>query len=142
MDFIPVTSVRCTSTVVRTALALALVLAAACSKPAEPLKIVAVDLGSRINEDSTVPAATETFTSANTVYVSVSVEGTGPGTLAARWTSAGGEVLAEQTLPIAPTASEHFAFQFAPPNGWPIGRHKVVVTLNGGGSRAREFSVR
>ena len=124
------------------AAAIAGLLLIACSKPAEPLKIVGVDLGSRINDDKTVPAPTETFSSSSVVYVSISVEGAGPGTLAARWTSADGQLLTEQTQPIAPTAPAHFEFHFVPPAGWPIGRHKVVVSLNGAGNRTREFTVR
>jgi len=121
---------------------LGLLLAGACRKPAEPLQITAIDLGHRVNDDNRVPSPSETYGPADTVYASISVEGTGSGTLTARWTSADGQVLAEQTQKIAPTAPAHFEFHVAPPGGWPKGRHKVVFTLNGGGSRTREFEVR
>lgn len=120
---------------------LGLLLAGAC-RPAEPLKITAIDLGHRVNDDNRVPSSSETFGPADTVYASISVEGTGPGTLAARWTNADGQVLAEQTQKIAPTAPAHFEFHVAPPGGWPKGRHKAVFTLDGVGSRTREFEVR
>ena len=120
---------------------LGLLLAGACSK-AEPLKITGINLGHRVNADNSIPSPSETYGSADTIYASISVEGTGSGTLAARWTSADGQVLAEQTQKIAPTAPAHFEFHLAPPGGWPTGRHKAVFTLNGGGSRTREFEVR
>jgi hypothetical protein len=121
---------------------LGLLLAGACSGPGEPLKITAIDLGHRVSDDNRVPSSSETYGPADTIYASISVEGTGSGTLAARWTNADGEVLAEQTQKIAPTAPTHFEFHLAPPGGWPKGRHKAVFTLDGAGSRAREFEVR
>ncbi|MBI3770288.1 MAG: hypothetical protein HY271_17590 [Deltaproteobacteria bacterium] len=121
---------------------LSLLLVGACSKPAEPLKITAIDLGHRVNDDNRIPSPSETYAPADTVYASISVEGTGSGTLTARWTSADGQLLSEQTQKIAPTAPAHFEFHLAQPGGWPKGRHKAVFTLNGGGSRTREFEVR
>jgi hypothetical protein len=121
---------------------LGILLAVACSQPAEPLKITAIDLGHRLSDDNRVPSPSETYDAASTVYASISVEGVGSGTLAARWTSADGQLLAEQTQKIAPTAPAHFEFHLAPPGGWPKGRHKAVFTLDGGGSRTREFEVR
>jgi hypothetical protein len=121
---------------------LGLLLAGACSKPAEPLKIAAIDLGHGVSDDNRVPSPSETYAAAGTVYASISVEGTGSGTLTARWTSADGQLLAEQTQKIALIAPAHFEFHLAPPGGWPKGRHKAVFTLNGGDSRTREFEVR
>ncbi len=113
----------------------------ACSKPVEPLKITAIDLGHRVDDDNRVPSSSETYDPADTVYASISVEGTGSGTLTARWMGADGQVFAEQTQKIAPTVPAHFEFHLAPPGGWPKGRHKAVFTLNGVGSRTREFEV-
>jgi len=121
---------------------LGLLLAGACNGPAEPLKITAIDLGHRVGDDNRVPSSSETFGPPDTVYASISVEGRGSGTLSARWTSADGQVLAEQTQKIAPTAPAHFEFHVAPAGGWPKGRHKAVFTLDGVGSRTREFEVR
>ena len=50
--------------------------------------------------------------------------------------------IAEQTQQIKPTKPAHFEFHFSPPGGWPKGRHKVTFTLDGGGTRTREFEVR
>jgi hypothetical protein len=137
---IPMTLSRRTPTLAWTVLVL--LLAGACSKPVEPLKITAIDLGHRVNDDNRVPSPSETYAPADTVYASISVEGTGSGTLTARWTSADGQVLAEQTQKIALIAPVYFEFHLAPPGGWPKGRHKTVFTLDGGGSRTREFEVR
>lgn len=115
---------------------------AACAKAGEPVKITSVTLGSHLNDDKTVTASSETFSPPDTVYGSVTTEGVGKATLAAQWVGADGQVLAQQTQEIDPTTAARFEFHFAPPGGWPVGRPKVVFTLNGGGARTREFQVR
>lgn len=120
---------------------LALTVLAACSKP-EPVRVTSIVLGAKINDDKTVSSPQETFAPSSTVYGSIGTEGGGAATLAARWTLADGRLLAEQTQSISPTQPTHFEFHLIPEGGWPIGRHKVVFTLNGQGSRSREFEVR
>lgn len=124
------------------ALALALGALIACSKPAEPVKITKVDLSTKLNDDKSISSASETFAPNATVYGSVATEGSGPATLTAKWVSADGQVLAEQTQPISPTAPAYFEFHLAPAGGWPKGRHKVIFAIDGTGMRTREFEVR
>ena len=120
----------------------AVIAGATCSKPAEPLKIVRVDTGTTVNADNTVSSPSETFAPNGTVYAAIETDGTGPGTLKAQWVTADGKTITEQTQQINPTGPSHFEFHFAPPEGWPKGRHKAVFTLNGTGARTREFEVR
>lgn len=117
-------------------------LGAACSAPSEPLKVSAIDLGIGVDDKNRVLSPSETFSQKSTIYASIATEGSGKGTLAARWTDSGGQLLSEQTQAIETDAPAHFSFNFAPPGGWPKGRHKVVFTLDGGGTRTREFEVR
>jgi hypothetical protein len=112
------------------------------SKSAEPLKITAVDLGSAITDEKKVTAAGQTFAPTSTIYASIATDGSGAGTLTARWTAPDGQVLVEQKQTINPTGPAYFEFHHAPAGGWPVGRHKVVLALDGGGARAREFEVR
>jgi hypothetical protein len=114
----------------------------ACSKPAEPVKITRADLSTQLNADRSISSASETFAPTSTVYGSVATEGSGSATLTAKWVSADGQVLAEQKQPITPTRPEFFEFHFAPPGGWPKGRHKVIFAIDGTGARTREFEVR
>ena len=123
-------------------LLLALGTAVACSKPAEPVKITRADLSTQLNADRSISSASETFAPNSTVYGSVATEGSGSATLTAKWVSADGQVLAEQKQPITPTRAEFFEFHFAPPGGWPKGRHKVTFAIDGTGARTREFEVR
>ena len=115
---------------------------AACSKPAEPVKITNIDLASHVNDDRSISSPSETFAPTSTIYASITTEGSGAGTLKAIWVGADGQTLTEQTQQINPTTPTHFEFHFAPPGGWPKGRHKVTFTLDGAGTRTREFEVR
>lgn len=112
------------------------------STPAEPLKITAVDLGSAITDEKKVTASGQTFSPTSTIYASIATEGSGAGTLTARWTAPDGQVLVEQKQTINPTKPAHFEFHHAPAGGWPIGRHNVVISLDNAGARTREFEVR
>jgi hypothetical protein len=124
------------------ALLMLLIACGACSKPAEPVRITGIELGSTINTDNTVSSPNVTFPPNATVYASIATEGTGSGTLASRWIGADDQVFTEQTQSINPTKPAYFEFHFVAPGGWPKGRHKVVFTLNGGGTRTREFEIR
>lgn len=116
---------------------------AACSAPSEPVKIVAVDLTHEIDEHNEPRSARETFAPTSTIYASIATEGTGPATLAAKWTDPSGKVLADQTQNINPTKPQRFEFHIPPAAGeHPLGRYKVILSLNGGSSRTREFEIR
>lgn len=119
-------------------------MAGCSSTPAEPVKITAVDLTHEIDEhNETRSGARETFAPTSTIYASIATEGTGAATLAAKWTDPAGKVLADEKKEINPTKAQRSEFHIAPPDGGhPLGRYKVVVTINGGGTRTREFEVR
>ena len=120
-----------------------LLAAMACSAPSEPVKIVAVDLTHEVDEHNEARSARETFAPTSTIYASIATEGTGTATLAAKWTDPDGKVLADQNQTINPTKPQRFEFHIPPAQGQhPLGRYKVVISLNGGSSRTREFEIR
>ncbi len=123
---------------------MALVMAlAACSAPSEPVKIVAVDLTHEVDEHNEARSARETFAPTSTIYASIATEGTGSAKLTAKWTDPDGKVLADQSQDINPTKPQRFEFHIPPSGGThPLGRYKVVISLNGGSTRTREFEIR
>ena len=125
------------------AVALILALAVGCSAPGEPVKIVALDLTHELDAKNQPRSPRETFAPTSTVYAAIETEGSGPATLAAKWTDDEGTVLADQKQEIDPSDTGHFEFHHQPESGeWALGRYKVIVTLNGGGARTREFEIR
>jgi len=115
---------------------------AGCSEPIEPVKVTAVDLSHEVDANNEPRSARETFAVTSTVHASIATVGGGAATLAARWTDATGKVLAEQSQAINPTKPQRFEFHLKPEGGWPIGRYKVVLTLNEKEPRSREFEIR
>jgi hypothetical protein len=129
----------------------ALVLAvglAGCSAPADPVKIVAVDLTHEIDEHNEARSARETFAPTSTIFASIATEGTGKAILTATWTDPSGKVIADQKQDINPTKPARFEFHIPPAAGaHPLGRYKVVIKLNDGAGghgaiKNREFEIR
>jgi hypothetical protein len=122
-------------------LASTLVTLAACvSKPTEPLRMKAIDLGTAVDADGRISAPARQFDPHATVFVSISTEGGGPGTFHVRFVG-NAEVLSEQSKDVDPDGPTHVVFQFAPPNGWPAGRSRVLFWMNDAEKHSAEFDV-
>jgi len=122
-------------------------LAACSSTPSEPLKIAAVDLTHEVDEHNEPRSARETFAPTSTIYASIAIEGTGKGTLDAKWTDPNGQLLADQHQDINNTKPQRYEFHIPPAQGQhPLGRYRVIITLNGGkeagATKNREFEIR
>jgi hypothetical protein len=115
------------------------------SKPAVQtgVKVTAIDVGRSVTADKTIAEKADTFRPADTFYLSVKTDGSGPSaTLTARWTYEDGQVVDESTQSIAPTGGATATeFHLAKPDGWPAGEYKVEVLLNGASAGTREFKV-
>ena len=143
-------------TALSTALALALLAGIACKKAAPPppapapapapmaaaVSVGDITLGSGINADKTVTAAATTFKPTDTIYAAVKTDGTSTGaTLAAKWTFEDGQTVHQESLSIAPTGPTVTEFHITKPDGWPAGKYKVEISLNGNPAGSRDFEV-
>ena len=115
------------------------------SKPAVQtgVKVTQIDVGRSVTADKTIAEKTDSFRPADTFYVSVKTDGSGPSaTLTARWTYQDGQVVDESRQNITPTGGATATeFHLAKPDGWPAGGYKVEVLLNGASAGTREFKV-
>jgi hypothetical protein len=126
--------------------------AVACKKapppppPAAPvavLSVSAVTLGKQIGEDKSVAQALESFGPKDTIYASVATVGTASnGTLVATWTFETGQVIRTDSQAIAPTGPANTEFHVSKPSGWPVGKYKVSIALDGALAGAKDFEVR
>jgi hypothetical protein len=135
------------------ALLLVIALGAACSRPAaspapgappaaESVRVTDVDLGRSLGVDKRVTDKTDSFKPHETVYVSVTTEGSAPSaTLKARWTYEGGQLVQESAQTIAPTGTAVTEFHLAKPDGWPKGSYTVEVFLDGNPVETESFKV-
>jgi hypothetical protein len=134
------------------ALTLAAVLSAACSKSSDTpgttgttgngVRVSQVNIGRSLNASKAIGDATDSFKPNDTIYASVATEGTAAtAALKARWTYQDGQVVNESTQTIAPTGPATTEFHISKPDGWPAGKYKVEVFLDGSSAVARDFSV-
>jgi hypothetical protein len=107
-----------------------------------PITVGEIDVGRSLNADKGIADRTETFRRTDTIYVSVATQGTGSGTLAARWTFQDGQVVDESTQSVSPTGPARTEFHVMKPDGWPVGKYRVEILLNGASVGTKEFEVK
>ena len=107
------------------------------------VKVTQIDVGRSVTADKAIAEKTDSFRPADTFYVSVKTDGSGPSaTLTARWTYQDGQVVDESRQNILPTGGANVTeFHLSKPDGWPAGGYKVEVLLNGASAGSREFKV-
>jgi hypothetical protein len=136
------------------ALTLAAVLSAACTKSSENpgttgtsgtrvgVRVSHIDMGRSLAVDKTIAGNTDSFKPNDSIYASIATEGTAPtATLKARWTYQDGQIVSESTQTIAPTGDARTEFHVSKPDGWPTGKYKLEVLLNGSSAATRDFEV-
>jgi len=135
-------------------LVLTLALNAACNKSSQNpgttgttgtdggVRVSQVDVGRSLTADKMIGDKTDSFKPNDMIYASVATEGTSSAaTLKARWTFQDGQVVNESTQTIAPTAGARTEFHISKADGWPAGKYKVEVSLNGAPAETKEFTV-
>jgi hypothetical protein len=106
-------------------------------------RVSAIELGRAIGADKRVTASAASFAPGDTIYASVSTEGTAPAlTLTARWTYEDGQLVNETSETIAPNGPATTEFHIAKPDGFPAGRYRVEIRADGTPAGAQEFVVR
>jgi hypothetical protein len=107
------------------------------------LTVSSVKLGRSLNPDGTVKDNTDNFKPGETVYAVVETKGNQTGTIQARWTFQDGQVVAESSQPIAPSGTEaRTEFHIVKPDGLPVGRYRVEISVNGRVVESEEFEVK
>jgi hypothetical protein len=122
---------------------------AACSRPAPPgdataqgLRVTDINLGRSVNGDKTIGDKTDAFRPNDTIYASVGTDGSSSSaTLRARWTYQDGQLVDESSQTIAPSGKATTEFHISKPDGWPTGKYKVEVSLNGASAGSKDFEV-
>jgi hypothetical protein len=117
--------------------------APAPSAAPETARVSAIDLGNAIGTDKRVTAPAASFAPGDTIYASISTEGSAPSlTLSARWTYEDGQLVSESSETIAPTGPATTEFHISKPDGFPPGRYTLLITADGAPVGTREFEVR
>ena len=136
------------------ALAFAAVLSAACTKNSEDpgatgttgtgvgVRVSQIDMGRSLSADKTITDYTSSFKPTDTIYASILTGGAAPtATVKARWTYQDGQVVNESTQTISPTGDARTEFHISKPDGFPVGKYKLEVFLNGASAATKDFEV-
>ncbi|MBK8249587.1 MAG: hypothetical protein IPK85_19645 [Gemmatimonadetes bacterium] len=115
--------------------------------PAPVATVTAVEIGRHLGENKRVSDTTSVFAPKDTLYLAVATENTAPGAmLLAKWSFQTGQTVDSTTQAIAApgpgamgTVSE---FHLVKPSGWPVGKYKVEVWLDGASKGVKEFEVK
>lgn len=108
-----------------------------------PVSVTMVDLGNAIGPDNKVSAMMSTFGTKDTIYTSVMTDGTASNApLTAKWTYQDGQVVGTETKTLNTTGPAVTEFHATKPSGWPTGKYKVEVSLNGMPVQSKDFEVK
>lgn len=110
--------------------------------PAGGVTVSNVELGNAIGADNRVSTAMTTFGTRDTVYATVTVDGASSGQLGTRWTYQDGQEVHSETKALTGGGPTTHEFHISKPDGWPVGRYRVDVSVNGNVVQTRDFEVR
>lgn len=110
--------------------------------------VSSVDLGNAVGADMRVTAPMTTFAPKDTIHAAVATTTSDPaasvpGKLGVKWTHVdSNQTVNEESKDITFTGDGVTDFQISKPGGWPTGKYKVEVSLDGNVVQTREFEVR
>jgi hypothetical protein len=112
------------------------------SPAASAVQVTDVRLGRTIGGDKRVVDEVGTFGPNDVIYASVLTSGTSSNaSLRIRWSYQDGQTVEESEQSIAPSGDAATEFHISKPDGWPAGRYKAEVFLNGTLVQTEEFEV-
>ena len=113
------------------------------STSSQAIAVSHVELGKNVDADKRVTDQSHEFKPEDTIYATVLTNGAAPNAeIKARWVTADGQVVQETTQNIVPTGTDATEFHISKPDGWPAGKYKVEIFLNGQPAGTEEFEVK
>jgi hypothetical protein len=117
--------------------------------PVATASIASVEIGSAVDAAMKVTTAAASFKPKDTVHVSIATATSDPaatvaGKVGAKLTFMNGAeemVVSDETRDLNMTDKGSTHFQFAKPDGWPAGKYKLAITLDGNVVQTKEFDV-
>ncbi len=106
----------------------------------EALKVSSIQLGRSLNADGSIANPTTSFTSDDTIYVSVMTTGVGSGEIGVRWMYAG-RVVGEPKKQVSYRDDAATEFHLQSTSGFPAGEYSVEAFFNGQSVGTQKFQV-
>jgi hypothetical protein len=119
----------------------------ATPKAPATMSVIGVDLGNAVGADMKVTMAMTTFGPKDTIIVAVTTatsdpDASVPGKLGAKWSYEDGNVVNEEAREVKFTGKGVTDFRIAKPDGWPVGKYKVEISLDGKVVQSKDFEVK
>jgi hypothetical protein len=109
---------------------------------ATPLRVTDIQLGKGVGSDKRIVGPTTTFGTRDTIYVSVTTEGSATDARLTTTWMYGDQGVSEADEIISPTGGTNVSeFHISKETAWPTGSYKVDVKLNGAVVGTREFRI-
>ncbi|GAB3345167.1 hypothetical protein [Lysobacter tyrosinilyticus] len=110
--------------------------------------VTSVDLGNAVGADMKIATPMTTFGPKDTIYVAIGTNTSDPaasvpGKLGVKWTHVdSNQTVNEESRDATLTGAGSTEFHIAKPSGWPTGKYKVEVSLDGNVVQSRDFEVK
>lgn len=110
--------------------------------PAATVSVKDVELGRSIGGDKRVTDKTDSFRPNDIIYATVVTDGSSSSsTIKVRWTYEDGQIVEESQQTITPTGEAATEFHISKPDGWPTGKYRVEVFVDGAPASQKDFQV-
>ncbi len=107
------------------------------------IDVTRIDLGTAIGADGRISQQTTVFKPTDTVYAAVTTERPGHGiVLKATWYFDESSLIKEVSQTVSPTDTLVTDFHLVNDAGWPIGRYKIEIQVDGQIAAVTEYNVR
>ncbi|MBU8977228.1 MULTISPECIES: hypothetical protein [unclassified Lysobacter] len=115
--------------------------------PAATVSVTTVDLGPAVGPDKKITTPSATFKPKDTINASVGTATSDPATavaakLGAKWTFQDGQTVKEDSADINFAGGGNTVFSINSPKGFPTGKYKLEVLLDGVVVQTRDFEVK
>lgn len=110
--------------------------------PAASATVSAVTLGNAIDANNIIAAPMTAFAAGDTINASVASDGASARRVGAKWTHVdSSQTVAEETKDV-PAGPQVTHFHISKPDGWPTGKYKVEISLDGNVVNTTDFEVK
>ena len=110
--------------------------------PAATTTVNSVDLGNAIGADNKIASPISTFATSDKIYASVASDGPNAGKLSAKWTHIDSNQTVHEESKDIPAGPQVTQFEISKRDGWPAGKYKLEVSLDGAVVQTREDEVK
>jgi hypothetical protein len=115
---------------------------------AATVSVVSLELGNAASADMKLSTPSDgVFKPTDTIIASVGTQtsdqaATVQGKLAAKWTYQDGQTVNEESKDVAFSGGGTTNFQISKPDGWPKGKYKVEISLDGNVVQSKDFEIK